>query len=195
MWRSGCSSRARRNDLPRLRRTGTARAARRRGCWRGRRSRDRYPAVPGCSGADEPSATERRATIRSRQRQTPGIIHRDAESAATVDDPFAFFERDAPVRADVARPSRTVPFGQVISMRGHLAGFAQAERQRQLALRAVARSGLHHAPELPAVVQRDRDPRADAVAIGGGADACAHAATGSGCRRRCAAAAPGRCWW
>ena len=45
----------------------------------------------------------------------------------------------------------TRPFGQVTSIAVTLRRPAQAERQRQLALRAVARAGLHHAPRLAAV--------------------------------------------
>ncbi len=47
----------------------------------------------------------------------------------------------------------------------HLVGFAQPERHRKLALRAIAGTRLDHVPRLTAVGQLQSDFRADAVAV------------------------------
>ena len=170
MREAGSISRAPPERLRPPRRSRTARAARRRGCWRGRplRRGARCGADGGRTAAHARPATSARtpaSAIRTAVASRPGARQRDCRSSGT--------------RLPMPRPSSTVIDSRRLRRRhrldaavrpgdldrGDRCRAAQAEGQRQLALRAVARSGLHHRPRRRAVVERDADLGADAVAV------------------------------
>ena len=177
----------------RPRRSRTARAARRRRCSRDRRALAAIGRLRRWTGADAARARRSRDSRRSAAEREPRG-HRDAGRAACADDAAAFLDRDRLVRRRAGTVS-TLPLGHVTSIARDAS--ARCPGRRSAAARSASSSWIRSSPCCHSRVPSSsvhRDARADAVAVRGRADACARAARGCGCRRRCAAAAPGRCW-